>query len=57
MHFTPIKQAMIWAVCLIGILMIIPTFLSKETLAKFPSWLPTRQLSLGLDLRGGAHLL
>ena len=57
MHFTPIKQIMIWAVVLLGILMIIPTFLSKGTLDKFPSWVPSRQLSLGLDLRGGAHLL
>ena len=57
MHFSPLKQVLIWAVCLIGIVLIIPTFLSKETLDKAPNWLPKRQLSLGLDLRGGAHLL
>ena len=34
-----------------------PNFFSKETLANWPSWVPSRQLSLGLDLRGGAHLL
>lgn len=57
MHFTPFKQAIVWAICLLGLAMIIPTFLSKSTLDTFPSWLPARQLSLGLDLRGGAHLL
>src|SRR5262249_20266412 len=28
-----------------------------ETVASWPSFLPKRQLVLGLDLRGGAHLL
>jgi preprotein translocase subunit SecD len=35
----------------------LPNFVSKETLARFPSFLPTRQMPLGLDLQGGAHLL
>src|SRR5215468_586877 len=57
MHFTPIKQAAVLITCLIGALLIVPNFFSKETLARWPSWLPSRQLNLGLDLRGGAHLL
>src|SRR5215813_9464128 len=57
MHFTPIKQAAVLITCLIGVLLIVPNFFSKETLARWPSWLPSRQLNLGLDLRGGAHLL
>src|SRR6478735_11229177 len=57
MHFTPIKQAAVIITCLIGVLLVVPNFFSKETLATWPRWLPSRQLSLGLDLRGGAHLL
>ncbi len=35
----------------------LPNFFSKETLATWPSFMPKRQMPLGLDLRGGAHLL
>ncbi len=35
----------------------LPNFVSKETLATWPNFLPKRQMPLGLDLRGGAHLL
>src|SRR5215468_4363505 len=57
MHFTPIKQAAVLLTCLVGLLLVLPNFFAKETLAHWPSWVPTRQLNLGLDLRGGAHLL
>src|SRR6185437_30469 len=57
MHFTPFKQAAVIITCLIGAVLVLPNFFSKETLARWPSWVPTKQLSLGLDLRGGAHLL
>ncbi|MBL8566920.1 MAG: protein translocase subunit SecD [Hyphomicrobiaceae bacterium] len=43
--------------CLAGIAFSIPNFFAKETVASWPSWLPKKQLSLGLDLKGGAHLL
>jgi preprotein translocase subunit SecD len=57
MHFTPIKQTVIIVICLLGVLLVLPNFFAKETLAHWPSFVPSRQLSLGLDLRGGAHLL
>ncbi len=57
MHFSPFKQVMIWAVVLIGTLLVVPSFFSRETVEKWPSWVPRKQLSLGLDLRGGAYLL
>src|SRR5262245_23473364 len=57
MHFTPLKQAAVIITCLIGVLLVLPNFFSKETLATWPRWVPSRQLNLGLDLRGGAHLL
>ncbi|MDG3577972.1 protein translocase subunit SecD [Rhizobium sp. YJ-22] len=44
-------------IILIGILVALPNVLSKDTLARLPSWLPHNQVSLGLDLRGGSHLV
>lgn len=55
--FTRWKQIAIIAICLIGCLIVLPNFFSRSTLDRWPRWIPTKQLSLGLDLRGGAHLL
>jgi preprotein translocase subunit SecD len=41
----------------LGFLVVLPNFLSRSTLDKWPRFMPKQQLSLGLDLRGGAHLL
>ena len=57
LHFSTWKQIAIILTCLLGLLLVVPNFLSKETLAQWPSWVPKTQLNLGLDLRGGAHLL
>ncbi len=35
----------------------VPNLFSAQTVAGWPSFLPNRQIVLGLDLRGGAHLL
>ena len=55
--FTRWKQIVILAICAIGVLIILPNFVSRASLDKWPRFLPKQQLSLGLDLRGGAHLL
>ncbi|MGI8610994.1 MAG: SecDF P1 head subdomain-containing protein, partial [Sphingomicrobium sp.] len=51
----------IWAVSLtvaIGILFAIPSLIAGTPLSdKWPSWLPSEQISLGLDLSGGSQLL
>ncbi len=57
LHFSTWKQVGIILTCLLGLLLVIPNFISKETLAQWPRWMPKPQLNLGLDLRGGAHLL
>lgn len=57
MHFSRWKIFVISAICLAGILTALPNFFSKESLAWVPDFLPKKQLNLGLDLRGGAHLL
>ena len=49
-----------WAVsllCLFGIALAIPSFLPESTVAKFPPFVPSARINLGLDLAGGSHLL
>ena len=55
--FSRWKQITILAVCLLGLIIVLPSLFPKETVDKWPAWFPRKQLSLGLDLRGGAHLL
>ncbi len=55
--FSRWKQITILAVCLLGLIIVLPSLFPKETVDKWPRWFPRKQLSLGLDLRGGAHLL
>ena len=57
LHFERWKIIAIVLVCLAGIIFAMPNLFSKQTVEGWPSWMPHRQLSLGLDLRGGAHLL
>lgn len=50
----------VWAVsllCLMGIAMAVPSFLPEAVVAKWPPFLPSSQINLGLDLAGGSHLL
>lgn len=44
-------------IILVGFLVALPNILTPQQLAAMPSWLPTQQITLGLDLRGGAHLV
>ncbi len=44
-------------VCLFGVLYALPNVLTKSQRAALPSWLPSKAMNLGLDLRGGSHLL
>jgi protein-export membrane protein SecD len=57
LHFERWKIIAIVLTCLAGVLFTMPNFFSKETVDSWPRWLPHQQLPLGLDLRGGAHLL
>lgn len=51
------KVAAYAIIVLCGILAVIPNFLNPQQLDRLPDWLPKRQLTLGLDLRGGSQLL
>ncbi|KAB2943654.1 MAG: protein translocase subunit SecD [Hyphomicrobium sp.] len=57
LHFERWKIIAIVLTCLAGVIFALPNFFSKETVDSWPSWMPHRQLPLGLDLQGGAHLL
>ncbi len=52
MYFARWKALAIIGTCLLGVLLSLPNLLPRESL---PSW--ARQISLGLDLRGGSYLL
>jgi len=45
------------AIVLAGIAAAAPNLLSPALLAGLPGWLPRQQVTLGLDLRGGSHLV
>lgn len=57
LYFQRWKVALILLVVLFGVVGTLPNFFPSEVVASWPSFLPKRQLVLGLDLRGGAHLL
>jgi preprotein translocase subunit SecD len=57
LHFTRFKTIATVLTCLLGLLFAMPNFFSRETVASWPNFLPHRQIPLGLDLQGGAHLL
>jgi preprotein translocase subunit SecD len=44
-------------VILVGILFAIPSMLPADLKARYPSWLPSATINLGLDLAGGSQLL
>ncbi|MBL8670146.1 MAG: protein translocase subunit SecD [Alphaproteobacteria bacterium] len=44
-------------VVLAGCLLALPNLLPREALSALPSWLTRAQVTLGLDLRGGSHLV
>jgi SecD/SecF fusion protein len=56
-YFSRWKITAVIAVCILGMLIAAPNLLSRDTLARLPGWVPTRQVNLGLDLRGGSYLL
>ena len=44
-------------IILFGIVIALPNVLSQKTLDSLPDWLPKNGVTLGLDLRGGSHLV
>jgi protein-export membrane protein SecD len=57
LHFQRWKVILVFGIVLAGIIFSIPNLIPASTLKELPSWLPHKQVNLGLDLQGGAHLL
>jgi preprotein translocase subunit SecD len=55
--FPPWKIWSIVLVVLTSFLFAAPNLLTEQQAASLPSFLPSKQLNLGLDLRGGSHIL
>ena len=57
LYFSKFKSISILLICLIGIIFAFPNLLSQNTVNNLPKIMPHKQINLGLDLRGGSHLL
>ena len=57
LHFQRWKLILVAVVVVAGFLYALPNLFSAATVARIPTWLPHKQVNLGLDLQGGAHLL
>ena len=61
LRFANWKLASVLALVAAAVLVIVPSFMPAQTVealaARFPSFIPLRQIVLGLDLQGGAYLL
>ena len=57
LYFSRWQSIVIWLVVLVGIAFAVPNLLPQSTRDALPDWSPKQPLTLGLDLRGGSHIL
>ncbi|HXQ51780.1 MAG TPA: protein translocase subunit SecD [Stellaceae bacterium] len=57
LYFQTWKVVLILAVCALGLLFSAMNLVPADSIARWPSFVPKKQVSLGLDLRGGSYLL
>ena len=57
LYFAKWKILLIVGVCAVGLVFVSPNLMPARTAADLPRWLPHEQISLGLDLQGGSHLV
>ncbi|MGE3308046.1 MAG: protein translocase subunit SecDF, partial [Rhizobiaceae bacterium] len=57
LYFSRWKTFSIWAVVILAFVFAAPNLIPQSTLDQLPSWFPKRQMTLGLDLQGGSHIL
>ncbi|MCC9622799.1 protein translocase subunit SecD [Thalassospira sp. MA62] len=57
LYFTKWKATLVLLVCALGLLYAAPNFLPDDTFPSDTGYLPGKQINLGLDLRGGSHML
>jgi len=56
-YFAKWKIIAILALCALGFVFAAPNFIGAKQAESLPAWIPHQQVSLGLDLQGGSHLL
>ena len=56
-YFAKWKIILVLVVCALGIAYAAPNFVDRSATEQLPDWMPNQQVSLGLDLQGGSHLL
>jgi preprotein translocase subunit SecD len=57
LYFPKWLVTLILGICALGVVLSLPNLFSPQAFDALPGWVPKRQVSLGLDLRGGSHLL
>ncbi len=57
LYFPRWKVYLIIGLCALGLAFAAPNLLTRGQTEAMPVWLPHKQVSLGLDLQGGSHLL
>jgi SecD/SecF fusion protein len=57
LYFARWKTVLIWLSVVVAVLFAAPNLFTKATLDQLPDWLPKKQMTLGLDLQGGSHIL
>ncbi len=57
LQFARWKTTLVALVVAAGIIFVVPNFFPRSSVERWPGWLPSQQINLGLDLQGGSHLL
>lgn len=57
LYFARWKTTLIWLAVFMSAMVALPNLLSENTLKSLPDFMPKGQVTLGLDLQGGSHML
>lgn len=57
LYFSRWKTILIWLVVALSAFIALPNAVSSDLLASFPSFMPQKRVTLGLDLQGGSHIM
>src|ERR1700722_20939735 len=57
LYIPPWQRSLIFVVCLLGLFFAALNLVPARMIEHWPSYVPKKQVSLGLDLRGGSYLL
>ncbi|WP_173931521.1 protein translocase subunit SecDF [Chelativorans sp. Marseille-P2723] len=57
LYFSRWQSILIWLVVALGVVYAAPNLFPQSFLSSLPGWVPSKQMTLGLDLQGGSHIL